>query len=175
MFKAPFSFDGRIRRTEYGLSALIYAFYAVILQAFIGSLVSSGSNSDISGLMVFYLILLIPGLIFFWAQGAKRCHDIGNSGWWQLIPLYGFWLLFQDGEAGLNQYGPNPKLNNLNTSQGSSYVSTPNSFQNNPTGSGYAGGYSGGHNNHNNINSNQTANGNAGSNSNEYKSGDLYK
>jgi uncharacterized membrane protein YhaH (DUF805 family) len=94
MFKNPFSFDGRIRRTEYGLSVLIYGFtYATIL-ALAGELA---------------LILMIPMLWFIWAQGAKRCHDVGNSGWWQLIPFYGLWLLFQDGQPGSNNYGENPK------------------------------------------------------------------
>ena len=39
----------------------------------------------------------------------KRCHDLGNSGWFQLIPLYGFWMIFQDGIKGNNEYGINPK------------------------------------------------------------------
>ena len=33
MFSNPFSFDGRIRRTEYGVSFIIYAFVAVIINA----------------------------------------------------------------------------------------------------------------------------------------------
>jgi uncharacterized membrane protein YhaH (DUF805 family) len=55
------------------------------------------------------LILMIPMLWFIWAQGATRCYDVGNSGWWQLIPFYGLWLLFQDGQPGSNNYGENPK------------------------------------------------------------------
>jgi uncharacterized membrane protein YhaH (DUF805 family) len=42
-------------------------------------------------------------------QGTKRCHDIGKNGWYQLIPLYGFYLIFAEGHFGENQYGPNPK------------------------------------------------------------------
>jgi len=54
-------------------------------------------------------ILLIPGYWFIWAQGSKRCHDRGNSGWYQLIPFYGLWMAFADGEPGENEYGTNPK------------------------------------------------------------------
>jgi uncharacterized membrane protein YhaH (DUF805 family) len=51
----------------------------------------------------------IPMLWFLWAQGAKRCHDRGNSGWYQIIPLYGLWMLFADSDNGVNEYGENPK------------------------------------------------------------------
>jgi uncharacterized membrane protein YhaH (DUF805 family) len=53
--------------------------------------------------------LQLPLLWFYLAQGAKRCHDLGNSGWWQLIPFYGVFLLFQNSEPGVNKYGYNPK------------------------------------------------------------------
>ena len=90
MFKNPFSFDGRIRRTEYGVSFIIYVVIAVIVNA----IISSSSDAAIIG------IAYIPMLWFLWAQGAKRCHDVGNNGWWQIIPFYALWLLFQDGQPG---------------------------------------------------------------------------
>jgi uncharacterized membrane protein YhaH (DUF805 family) len=43
------------------------------------------------------------------ASGAKRCHDRGNSGLYQLIPFYGLWMLFGDGDHGSNHYGADPK------------------------------------------------------------------
>ena len=55
------------------------------------------------------LILLIPVYWFLLAQGAKRCHDRGNSGWYQIIPFYNLWMLFADSEKGVNDYGLNPK------------------------------------------------------------------
>jgi uncharacterized membrane protein YhaH (DUF805 family) len=54
-------------------------------------------------------LLMIPIYWFQFAQGAKRCHDRGNSGWYQLIPFYPFWMLFGDSDPGLNKYGMNPK------------------------------------------------------------------
>lgn len=100
MFKNPFSFEGRIRRTEYGLSIIIMYAYAFIVGLFIG-LTELGE-----GIMY---VLLIPSYWFIWAQGAKRCHDRGNSGWYQIIPFYGLWMLFADSDNGINEYGPNPK------------------------------------------------------------------
>src|SRR5258708_35751700 len=109
MFKAPFSFAGRIRRTEYGLSMIIYVITLTIIGGITESSSNSYSSSNNSGTAILFLFFFIPLLWFVWAQGAKRCHDLGNSGWWQLIPLYGFWLLFADGQHGTNQYGDNPK------------------------------------------------------------------
>lgn len=100
MFDRPFSFEGRIRRTEYGLSVIIYTFLSMTLS----SMIKSGTGED-----DFLLFGLIPLLWFMWSQGARRCHDLGNSGWWQLIPFYGLWLLFQDGQRFPNTYGENPK------------------------------------------------------------------
>ncbi|RFS14330.1 DUF805 domain-containing protein [Emticicia sp. C21] len=101
MFKAPFSFDGRIRRTEYGITLIIYfILYSIIFFTIV-------TKPEIGPIVV--LIFIIPMLWFLWAQGAKRCHDLDRNGWYQIIPFYFLWLLFQDGEPGENQYGLNPK------------------------------------------------------------------
>jgi len=102
MFKNPFSFDGRIRRTEYGLSVIIRVFVTFFVLLLISVL-------GYGAVLAFLLLLYIPMVWFMWAQGAKRCHDLGNSGWYQIIPFYVLWMLFQDGERGENGYGPNPK------------------------------------------------------------------
>ncbi len=96
MFKAPFSFEGRIRRTEYGISMIIY----IVAYAITIGLAKASSIFGIS---------FIPMLWFLWAQGAKRCHDRGNSGWYQLIPFYALWMLFAEGDMTENEYGNSPK------------------------------------------------------------------
>ena len=99
MFKNLFSFNGRIRRTEYGISFIIYAICYVVIRV-----TSEGANGAKIGLLG-----VIPMLWFIWSQGAKRCHDIGKSGWRQIIPFYFLWLLFQEGSVEWNEYGDNPK------------------------------------------------------------------
>lgn len=97
MFKAPFSFNGRIRRTEFGISYIIY-FASFLTISFLSDAVGE-----------FFVLLIIPIIWFLFAQGAKRCHDRGNSGWFQLIPFYNLWMLFADSDIGENEYGLNPK------------------------------------------------------------------
>jgi tetratricopeptide (TPR) repeat protein len=48
--------------------------------------------------------------IFMLSQAVKRCHDLGNSGWFCLIPIFNpFWLMFAEGDPMENEYGPSPK------------------------------------------------------------------
>lgn len=100
MFQAPFSFNGRIRRSEFGFSFIIYAICYILLEL----AVPAGSQE--MGLLG---LAFIPLIWFMWAQAAKRCHDLGRNGFWLFVPFYILWLLFQDGDAGLNEYGANPK------------------------------------------------------------------
>lgn len=96
-----FSFEGRIRRSEFAVGLLVYFVINFLVKE-----IALNSESKI------ILLAYIPMLWFLWAQGAKRCHDLGHSGWYQIIPFYVFWLIFKDGEVGNNQYGPNPKGKN---------------------------------------------------------------
>lgn len=104
MFRNPFSFNGRIRRLEYGISYILMYIYAIS----IGFIVGAVDGSE--GIMYLFLI---PAYWFIWAQGAKRCHDRDNSGWYQLIPFYMLWMLFGDGDEFANNYGPDPKGRNI--------------------------------------------------------------
>jgi predicted Zn finger-like uncharacterized protein len=114
MFRNPYSFKGRIRRTEYGLSLMIFILLISLIQNIFKSL-----NNDIWYFLdnrvedtpIRYL-LTIPIFILVWfmaAQSAKRCHDIGNSGWFQLIPFYGLILFFKEGQSTPNYYGESVK------------------------------------------------------------------
>ena len=107
MFSSPFSFNGRIRRLEYGLSCIIFCIYFNLIQSHYYNYYYDFTLQE--------FILLLPFVWFFIAQGAKRCHDCGNSGWMQLVPFYNpLALIFTDGEIGDNEYGSNPKGLNSN-------------------------------------------------------------
>ncbi|PWV48891.1 DUF805 domain-containing protein [Chitinophaga sp. S165] len=93
MFKHPFSFEGRIGRAEYAISYGAYiALYVIVT-------VAKDGPGALLGL------LFIPAIWILFAQGAKRCHDLGKSGWWQIIPFYFFVMIFQAGDEGANEYG----------------------------------------------------------------------
>lgn len=94
-FKNYANFSGRARRKEYWYfqlgTGLVIAFFRAIER--ISTLPSPGYENTASTfdfLIIIELLLIIP----MFAVGARRLHDVGRSGWWQLlelIPLIG-WL-----------------------------------------------------------------------------------
>ena len=74
-FKNYINFNGRATRAEYWWWVLFIVVTGVVL-ATIDSITGIGALQNI-----FNLATLIPGL----ALGARRLHDIGKSGWWQLL------------------------------------------------------------------------------------------
>jgi len=94
-------FNGRARRKEYWMYILVYMIINVVLAVLGLDLISA----------LFGLGLLVPSI----SIAARRLHDTGRSGWWQLIaliPVIGFivliYFLAQDGHD-TNDYGVNPK------------------------------------------------------------------
>ncbi|MDY3538412.1 DUF805 domain-containing protein [Riemerella anatipestifer] len=110
MFKKTFSFSGRIRRTEYGISFIIYIILLSIISSYQEFLIQDIADSEENTyLLTLTFLLYIPLLWFIIAQNTKRCHDRGNSGFYQFIPFYTLWLIFGKGEPNANEYGENPK------------------------------------------------------------------
>jgi uncharacterized membrane protein YhaH (DUF805 family) len=94
-------FTGRTRRKEYWMFILIYLIINIVLAVL---------GLDIISMLV-GLALLVPSI----SIAARRLHDTGRTGWWQLIaliPIVGFIILIvflaQDGHE-TNDYGDNPK------------------------------------------------------------------
>ena len=98
----PFTFNGRIRRRTYWIVGVVLGFISNILTT-----VLDAACDDLTIAMIFLTIIVLFYVQL--ANGAKRCHDLGHNGWWQLIPFYNLWMAFQDSEHGTNEYGPNPK------------------------------------------------------------------
>ncbi|RVT99822.1 DUF805 domain-containing protein [Mucilaginibacter limnophilus] len=109
MFKNSFSFYGRIRRTEYAYTLLIYLFVSPLLQIIAQSI----TNESIS--KYFDISAFIALTWFYLAQSAKRCYDMGKMPLYQFIPMYNLWMLFSDGEPYANQYGLDPKGREIGT------------------------------------------------------------
>lgn len=99
------TFTGRATRQQYWMFILFYIIFyvvAAVIDSILGTMLLT---------TIYALALLIPSI----AIAARRLHDTGRSGWWQLIsliPLIGAIILIvflvQDSEAD-NDYGPNPK------------------------------------------------------------------
>lgn len=67
MFKRIFSFKGRIRRTEYGLSYIFFLIWYFIF-------IDITEMNDINPVLALFIILtIVPAYWFLLAQGAKRC------------------------------------------------------------------------------------------------------
>ncbi|MGR3363884.1 MAG: DUF805 domain-containing protein [Maritimibacter harenae] len=104
-------FNGRARRSEFWWFILFVVIVSAIL-SLIDTALFEGVLQDIGPLSaIFSLITIIPSI----AVTARRLHDIGRSGWWQLlflIPLIGFIVIVywaaQKGTDGPNEYGPDP-------------------------------------------------------------------
>ncbi|GAA3390584.1 DUF805 domain-containing protein [Cryptosporangium minutisporangium] len=107
------TFSGRARRSEFWFFVLFTAIVGAVgavLDAILG--LSDGSFGGVGPIEgVLQLALVVPSL----AVGARRLHDIGRTGWWQLIgivPIIGWIILlvfFVQNSHPANQHGPNPK------------------------------------------------------------------
>jgi uncharacterized membrane protein YhaH (DUF805 family) len=116
-------FHGRSRRKEYWMFTLFNVLAVFLLTALAGVGFALSQNYApylFIPVGIYGLAMVIPSL----AAATRRFHDIGKSGWLLLllivlgiVPLVGFVtavlqivFLCQDGNPGINQYGPNPKF-----------------------------------------------------------------
>lgn len=90
MFENAFSFNGRIKRLEYAISFFL---------TYLGFGIATAFDD--------FAAIVVIAVCWFWvAQTAKRCHDVGHSAWWMLIPYYFIYLFFAGGDIDDNEYGP---------------------------------------------------------------------
>jgi len=116
-------FSGRASKTEYGMYVLFNFLAALVVRFFEAgfsdrSLLSASLDPGLLSTML-TIGLFLPGC----AVMTRRLHDVGKSGWFWLlvlIPIVGWiWLLVllcTEGDPGSNQYGPNPKLADMDNS-----------------------------------------------------------
>ena len=120
--KRYFDFKGRSRRKEYWMFVLfvvIGEIVTMILDSVLGlggtaTTSSAYSDAGVSAsanmtggtlTTIFVLLMLIPGI----AVAVRRVHDQDKSGWFVLVPIYNFILMFLEGTRGPNRFGPDPK------------------------------------------------------------------
>ncbi|WP_230661257.1 DUF805 domain-containing protein [Psychrobacter sp. I-STPA10] len=102
------NFNGRARRKEYWFFYLAQILISMAIGAVLG-IISGAIGTDLTMMSnLVGLIFLLPTL----AVGSRRLHDIGKSGWWQLlwlVPIIGWILLIvwfaTDTTPEVNQWG----------------------------------------------------------------------
>ena len=109
--------SGRARRSEFGWFVL-FSYILALVGVFI-DVGASGLNPYTETANDNYIITWLILIALFCpsiALASRRAHDIGQSGWLAIlcaIPYLGFLatlaFVFIPGQAGANQYGPNPK------------------------------------------------------------------
>jgi uncharacterized membrane protein YhaH (DUF805 family) len=110
MFRNPFSFEGRIRRTEFGITVAIFFVVFIVLNMLLGG------NSPTIMAQTAHSIFNIGLLWFLVAQMVKRFHDMGKNWWWILFLLIPIWnlyvlalLFFKPTNNEADKYGDNPR------------------------------------------------------------------
>jgi uncharacterized membrane protein YhaH (DUF805 family) len=116
--KRYFDFSGRSRRKEFWLFWLFWIIGFFVIMYLDSALGLGGTSSGYAeggsvgfqmtgGILtwVYFAATIIP----YFAVAIRRMHDQDKSGWFILIPIYGFILLFIEGTRGPNRFGPDPK------------------------------------------------------------------
>jgi|AntRauTorckE5430_2_1112549.scaffolds.fasta_scaffold00264_15 uncharacterized membrane protein YhaH (DUF805 family) len=106
------NFEGRVRRKEFWSFTLVSFIISIVLTAIDTLALDTPLGEDGILINIFNLAFFVPSI----AIGTRRLHDIGKSGWMQLLYFFiiigWVWLLilfFTEGHAENNDYGQNPK------------------------------------------------------------------
>ena len=103
-FKAKFfNFTGRLNRKPFIIRSLIVGLPLSFLIELAGELADGSLVVLIIATAIMFMLFISSISI-----GARRCHDLNHSGWFQIIPFYAFVMLFSKGTTGPNKYGPEP-------------------------------------------------------------------
>ena len=99
--KKYFIFSGRAKRSEfwwfYLFTIIVTVVYTLFVEPLLFAWMFDGGDFN---LFIFYVMANLMILLFMipiLAVGSRRLHDIGKSGWWQIvsvIPVLGLILLF---------------------------------------------------------------------------------
>ena len=109
VFSQYFGFSGRALRSEYWyfmlFSILIGVVVGILDVIIFGSFMGNGPLSFILSLVFFFPTI---------AVAARRLHDSGRSGWWQLLPItiigipfFLYWVI-RKGDQSENKFGIPP-------------------------------------------------------------------
>jgi uncharacterized membrane protein YhaH (DUF805 family) len=107
-------FSGRARRKEFWMFWLFSWIISIAISIVDRAAGLTYGPGDSNGVLssIFSLAILIPSL----AVAARRLHDTNRSAWWLLLifAIVIGWIVLlvfyvQEGNAGDNQYGPDPK------------------------------------------------------------------
>lgn len=106
-FRKFSDFNGRARRSEYLYFTLFISLVSAVLAILFGD---GNSNSLLSN--IWSLATVLPAT----AVVIRRLHDTNHKWIWYLgmiVPIFNFYVIylivFKEGDAGENRYGPNPK------------------------------------------------------------------
>lgn len=97
-----FDFEGRARRKEFWMFALVNMIVSVALM--VAAAVTEESALALA-YNVYSILVILPGI----AVAIRRMHDTNRRGWWILAPFVGLVFAFFDSQPGENRFGPNPK------------------------------------------------------------------
>lgn len=95
-FKRWKDYSGRSTRSEFWwfqLLVVIWPIIAVLLSA-VGIFVGSGRVAQLASALLIPVLMLVIAPPYI-AVSVRRMHDVGKSGWFNLVPIYSLYLHLQ--------------------------------------------------------------------------------